>query len=759
MSSFRKISDIISIDDAGSNEIICVNGQWQFTLPDGLSYGVNEEFSLIEGGIDLSGSVKPLVIKEDWSVYDQAFCAAVAEHYSFTGDHRTITDCKYDNRFSENNGMNSQKVIVDEDDFYVDLISVNTWPLGVEAEIRVRGENITPYNISMMVKPEGDDHWKHIADYFREIAVSVCKSKQTAKTKSTSKKTPQSVSDPNCIMSGTVVQRYIGGDTNVVLPEGITELADNIFSGRSDLRSIVIPEGVTKIGNRAFENCFNLQEVVLPESIVEIGRYAFADCHNLESINLDCELESIESSVFSECFKLSNVNIPKSVKYIDAFAFKNCRAFTKIVIPEGVTSVGFTAFAYCLNLEYLYIPTSVTGIYDNFMGQTPFDGCNNLTIYCTQGAYAKEYADEHGINCKYGQLISTGTTKPRKIPKKSDGDDLYTRAPAQSGPTTIAAPAIICTKVKKSDCTIDSEGVLERYNGSDDEIILPSGIEKIGADAFLFKGTLRVVVIPEGVREIGSDAFWGCEALEQVFLPSTLETIGVNAFRSCESLTEIIIPDGVWSIGMDAFEGCKKLKDIYVPFSAVSVEFDAFNTSNNDTVIHTPRLSRAETYAKQHNMRIDQRKAPARAIPRAKKNMSQVKNVVATMGKPEDFEIVEGVLKAYKGQEAHLAIPEGVKEIEMHAFVACAGLETIILPSTLKTIGGLAYRNIKKLQIPNGVETVGKYAFRGCLELRKVTLPPSVRKIEDYAFASCSKKKDVYIPESVTDIACSAFEG
>lgn len=491
MSSFRKISDIISVEDSGSNEIICVNGQWQFTLPDGLSYGVNEEFSLIEGGIDLSGSVKPLVIKEGWSIYDQAFCAAVAEHYSFTGDHTTIIDCKYDNRFSENNGMNSQKVIVDEDDFYVDLTSVNTWPFGVQAEIRVRGEGITPYNISMMVKPEGDDHWQHIADYFREIAVSICKSKKTAKSRSTSRKASQSVSDPNCIMSGTVLQRYIGSEADVVLPDGITELADNIFSGRGDLRSIVIPEGVTRIGNRAFENCFNLQEVVLPESIVEIGGYAFVDCHNLERINLDGELESIESSVFSECFKLNDVNIPETVKYIDAFAFKNCRAFTKIVIPEGVTSIGFTAFAACSNLEYLYIPASVTGIYDNFMGQTPFDGCGNLTIYCPQGAYAKEYADAHGFKCEYCQPVSTGSAKPRKSIQKTLRNDLYTSAPVQNRSIATEVPAITCTKVKKADCEIDEFGVFERYNGLDDEIILPSGIEEIGSDAFSFNKTCK----------------------------------------------------------------------------------------------------------------------------------------------------------------------------------------------------------------------------------------------------------------------------
>ena len=178
---------------------------------------------------------------------------------------------------------------------------------------------------------------------------------------------------------------------------------------------------------------------------------------------------------------------------------------------------------------------------------------------------------------------------------------------------------------------------------------------------------LTSVVIPEGVREIGNDAFWGCDALEQVFLPSTLEKIEYNAFRNCESLTEIIIPDGVWSIGMDAFTGCKNLKDIYVPSSVISVEMDAFYTFNDDTVIHTPQWSSAETYAEEHDMRVDHRQAPVRAVPKAKKNTSQTKaaaaKAAATTGNSEDFEIVDGILKSYKGQEEHLVLPDGIHTI------------------------------------------------------------------------------------------------
>ena len=42
-----------------------------------------------------------------------------------------------------------------------------------------------------------------------------------------------------------------------------------------------------------------------------------------------------------------------------------------------------------------------------------------------------------------------------------------------------------------------------------DEVILPEGIEKIGAKAFA-KSTVKRIYLPESLKEIAKDAFWGC---------------------------------------------------------------------------------------------------------------------------------------------------------------------------------------------------------------------------------------------------------
>lgn len=416
-----------------------------------------------------------------------------------------------------------------------------------------------------------------------------------------------------------------------------------------------------------------------------------------------------------------------------------------------------------------------------------------LRLLCVESGISFAKSDFY-LGCKIGtrliignvwdsiniQVFSGGSSISDNFvsPRESGFSSANTKRRLSNQSAVAETPAITCTKVKKSDCRINM-GVLEKYNGSENEIILPSGIEEIGSDAFSFNKTLRIVVIPEGVREIGNNAFWGCKALEQVFLPSTLEKIEHNAFSSCESLTEIIIPDGVRSIGRFAFMGCKNLKDIYAPPSAFSIELSAFNTFNDDTVIHAPQWSSAETYAEENYMNYDRRQAPVRAIPKAKKNTSQTKattpKATATAGNLEDFVIEDGVLKEYKGSAEHLllpegihtvgekafkfntmlksvVIPEGVHTIAKEAFDLCSNLESVTLPSTLKYLGGFGYAKMKKLQIPNGVEAIGYRAFDGCNELKEIILPPSVTTIEDMAFAACGKAKNIYVPESVTSI-------
>ena len=59
--------------------------------------------------------------------------------------------------------------------------------------------------------------------------------------------------------------------------------------------------------------------------------------------------------------------------------------------------------------------------------------------------------------------------------------------------------------------------------------------------------------------------------------------------------------------------------------------------------------------------------------------------------------------------------------------------------------------------IPDGVTTIGQYAFYNADDLETVVIPEGVTKIEQYAFADCNNIYECILPSSLTDIDQNAF--
>ena len=100
-------------------------------------------------------------------------------------------------------------------------------------------------------------------------------------------------------------------------------------------------------------------------------------------------------------------------------------------------------------------------------------------------------------------------------------------------------------------------GVLKKYNGKDEN-----------------------VVIPNGVTSIGDSAFKNCTSLTGITIGGSVTIIGGCAFSHCTSLTSITIGGSVTSIGKEAFSGCDLL------------------------TIHSKKGSEAEKYAKENNIKF-----------------------------------------------------------------------------------------------------------------------------------------------------------
>lgn len=79
----------------------------------------------------------------------------------------------------------------------------------------------------------------------------------------------------------------------------------------------------------------------------------------------------------------------------------------------------------------------------------------------------------------------------------------------------------------------------------------------------------------------------------------------------------------------------------------------------------------------------------------------------------------------------------------------------VIVPKTVTTIGSLAFTRrskLKKVQLPDGLDRIGRDAFSDCDALEEIVIPASVKIIDPYAFASCDGLKKVTflgVPEHI----------
>lgn len=168
-----------------------------------------------------------------------------------------------------------------------------------------------------------------------------------------------------------------------------------------------------------------------------------------------------------------------------------------------------------------------------------------------------------------------------------------------------------------------------------------------------------------------------------------------------------------------------------------------------------------------------------------------------------DFVIRAGVLEKYNGAETDVVIPAGVKIIGAKAFEGCIGLTSVVIPegvteirrgcfsgcSNLRTVklpeslckldedfvgctslaelkipAGITALNLKnspvrRIILPEGMETIPGYSFMEYRHVTEFVLPDSIRSIGDFAFFHCDRLQRITIPASVTTVGQNAFSG
>ena len=109
-----------------------------------------------------------------------------------------------------------------------------------------------------------------------------------------------------------------------------------------------------------------------------------------------------------------------------------------------------------------------------------------------------------------------------------------------------------------------------------------------------------------------------------------------------------------------------------------------------------------------------------------------------------------------------VTIEGGVKTIAYKAFYGCKSIKSLVIPASVETLEGNentfsgegSFEGCDALtSLKIGAQTIGRYAFKGCENLKEVTIEEGVKTIAYQAFYGCKGIESLVIPASVETLA------
>jgi hypothetical protein len=107
-----------------------------------------------------------------------------------------------------------------------------------------------------------------------------------------------------------------------------------------------------------------------------------------------------------------------------------------------------------------------------------------------------------------------------------------------------------------------------------------------------------------------------------------------------------------------------------------------------------------------------------------------------------------------------LDLPEGVETIGAMAFCQCVRLEAVGLPASLRHIDRDAFTQCHSLtaaEVPPSVEELGTAVFSGCTSMRALSLPQGLRELPMLALCDCRSLTELTLPPHLETIQDSAL--
>ena len=607
-------------------------------------------------------------------------------------------------------------------------------------------------------------------------------------------------------IEGTILKAYSGNAAVVVVPEEVTDIG-TVFMNNTYIQKVILPEGITQLANYAFYNCTNLAEINIPANVTTIGNYCFDYCGSLSTVIFEgTALTSIGNYSFAFTTSLKAIDLPEGLTTINTAAF-NASGIEEIVMPSTLSVIGDGAFYYalalrsvtfneglenicreafygCSSLKEIIIPDSVTSISRYSVTSAGSTSSNYYTFaYCTSlervvlgsnvtkiGKYAfygcsslKEI-EWGGVTALYGYAFAACGFEELTLPEQITSFNTYAFADNVNLKKVYYYSSVSqnylfanCTSLETvaiktdqaftfssttfSGCTSLAAFYVDENNASftviDNFLVRTDTMEATAIPGILL--TQEVVTIPEGITTFPA-VFQNDTALKTVYLPSTITSLPSSAFSNCSSLENVIFADNcaLTSLPTYTFRNCSALTKISLPDNLETLGNYVFYGCTALAEIEFPdSLLSIGNYVFQ--------------------NCSSLKKVYFS----ENLASIGSYAFNKCSSLTEVKLPESLTSIGSNAFSGCTSLEVINLPDNFSSISDYAFSqctSLKEIDFPENVVSIGKYTFQQCSSLQNISISEGLVSIGNYAFYQCSSLNEISLPDSVNSIGTGAFK-
>ena len=297
----------------------------------------------------------------------------------------------------------------------------------------------------------------------------------------------------------------------------------------------------------AFENPAELSSIRLEKGYVGhrmVGKHALVDetgtmlCRGDSTGTILEGTEIILSAAFSN-LDLHGLRVPEGVKEIEDNAFCASNMGGSILLPASLERISSTAFRDIRARRSLRLAVAKDNPY-----------------------FTTDKSGKFLLRKEDSALLAT-VGRIERIPEEArilkDGSLDSCRARTLLIPATVDRVETMAFKNSSLE-TLVVEGGLEKLAGVNfsrsffkaDKIHLKGPAKEIPASLFLWAFRVREVVLPEGLETIGARAFFRCRDLRSVQIPDSVRFIGSQAFAGT-GLKDVLLPAGC-QVAEDAFD-------------------------------------------------------------------------------------------------------------------------------------------------------------------------------------------------------------